>query len=84
MAVALVPAALEAAITSDGEHQVDAHPSSHHGADQWRAVASQVLGEAALRVAVGAPADVTACPSPRKPAPSSRRGGRSLLWRCPA
>jgi hypothetical protein len=45
-------AAFEAAITRQDQHQVDADAGRDDGADQRAAVAVQVLGQAALGVAV--------------------------------
>ena len=59
-AVAVVPATLDKAIARRGECQVDSDAGGHHGADERAAVASQVLGEAALHVTVQGNADVVA------------------------
>jgi hypothetical protein len=53
-----MPAALEAAIARDTEHQVDDAAGGDGGADQGRALAGEVLGDAARGVAVDGPTGV--------------------------
>ena len=53
-----MPAALEAAIAGDAEHQVDRAASGDGGADQGRALAGEMLGDAARGVSVDRPAGV--------------------------
>jgi hypothetical protein len=48
----MMPSSFEVAIARHAEHQVDADAGGHHGAHERRAVAGQVLGEAALHVSV--------------------------------
>ena len=63
-AVAVMPAALEAAIAGDAEHQVDPAASGDGGADQGRALAGEMLGDAAHGVSVDRPAGVVPRPRP--------------------
>ena len=60
MAVAVVPAALQAAIAGYVEHQIDSNAGRHHCADQGRTVAGQVFGETALHIAIQRDAHVVA------------------------
>src|SRR5919206_29538 len=57
-AVPVVPAALEAAIAEDFQHQVDVDASRGHGTDQGAALPAQVLTHAATHIAVEGDADV--------------------------
>jgi len=58
--VAVVPAALQATVARNREHQVDADAGRDHGADQGRTVAGQVLLQAALHIAIQRDAHVVA------------------------
>ena len=59
-AVTVVHTALEAAIAEDFQRQVNVDAGRGHGANQWAALAAQVLTHAAAHITIEGDADVVA------------------------
>ena len=58
--MSVVPAALQTAIAGHVEHQLDNDAGRYHGANQGAALASQMLLQAALHIAIQRDADIVA------------------------